>query len=459
MGGKESTPIDTEYYKKLCFDLNLLVYGNYNEEIIEKDTENIKQVDKNKDEYYIKEGRHKELKEWKYYFFSKDKNIGKNTLSFLRKQLIKRDYKNLILFYSGLKNYTYNDLFKFYDDQADIYQINTIIVTKNDENFNIPILKNMNKSLIRTVKEREALELLINIIEITSYYNELGDEIGFPKRFINKQLLEKDEQLMLKYSFTINILVCGKPGAGKSTLINRILGKNKCFSGKGTSSLTLHVVKYIHDKYPITIYDTPPFEKYEDIERVRQLISDKNKTLGEEKNRIHCILYCMNTSAERIFIKKEFEFLVSLINNNLDVFVIATHAKCRKNYKDYIEATKLTFLRCSNDNEKYKEFEKYIFPVELVNDDQNNAFGIKEIFISLYQKYSKEKIFEEITYSNMSKINTFFINNISKENEKERLQCLARRAKTNFKFIASSMGCYPNVKGTTMLSNAIIKII
>ena len=189
----------------------------------------------------------------------------------------------------------------------------------------------MNKSLLRTVKEWDVLELLINIIEITSYYNELGDEIGFPKRFINKQLLEKDEQLILKYSFTINILICGKPGAGKSTLIYRILGKNKCFSGNGTSSLTSHVVKYIHDKYPITIYDTPGFERSKDIERVQQLISDKNKTLGEEKNKIHCIFYCMNTRAERTFIEKEFDFLINLLNKNLDIFVIATHAKCREN--------------------------------------------------------------------------------------------------------------------------------
>ena len=69
MGGKESTQIDSEYYIKLFFDLNILVCGNYNEKIIERDTENIKQIDKNKGEYYIKEGRHKEMKEWKYYFF------------------------------------------------------------------------------------------------------------------------------------------------------------------------------------------------------------------------------------------------------------------------------------------------------------------------------------------------------------------------------------------------------
>lgn len=65
-------------------------------------------------------------------------------------------------------------------------------------------------------------------------FNQLGDEIGFPKNLVKEGLLEKDKELMIKNSFTFNILVCGKPGVGKSTFINRIMGEEKCFSGKGT---------------------------------------------------------------------------------------------------------------------------------------------------------------------------------------------------------------------------------
>ena len=460
MGSKESTHVDSQYFESISFHVNIIVCGDYIDENIEKDLENVKIVDKHQGLRFVKTGGHKNINEWNYYFFPKNEKIGENTLRFIKDSIIKNDYKNLILFYSGLKNFTYEDLLKFYDEQKEIYHTNIIIVTKRDEAFEMPKLKKINPQLIRQVGEFNNIELLINIIEITSYCNELGDEIGFPKKFVNDKLLEKDNQLMIKDSFTFNILICGKPGAGKSTIINKILGKTKCFSGKGTSSLTSHVVKYIHDKYPLVIYDTPGFEKEEDIERVKKIICEKNKSLIEEKNKIHCVLYCINTSAERTFISNEFSFLVELLNQNMDIFFIATHAKSKENAEDYIEATKISLLQNSNQDERVENLEKYIYPVELVDDGYYKKFGIKEVFNALYNKYKYQKINEEITKYNYEKIHSSFLNEIKSKNHiKKRLTALANRAKNNFKLLASSMGTSYNVKGTTMLSTAIIKII
>lgn len=460
MGGKESIQADSQYFTKVSFQVNILVCGDYVEENMERDLDNIQIIKKHEGLNYIKKGGHKNINEWNYYFFPKNKNIGEDTKNFIKKKITIKDYKNLILFYSGLNNYTYEDLLKFYDSQPDSYQINTIIITKRDEEFVMPKLKRMNTNLIRHVGEDNIIEQLINIIEITSYCNELGDEIGFPKKFVNESLLEKDDQLMIKYSFTFNILICGKPGAGKSTIINRILGKNKCFAAKGTSSLTSHVVKYIHDKYPIVIYDTPGFEKEEDIERVKKLIEDKNKTLNEEKNKIHCVLYCMNTCAERTFISNEFSFLIGLLNQKMDTIFIATHAKTKEYSNDYIEALKLSLLQNSNLDKRLEDLEDLVFPVELKDEDEYKKFGLKEVFLFLYKKYKSEKINFEITKYNLNQIKSTFLSEIiTKENTKKRLTALAKRVKSNFKLLASSLGNSPNIKGTTMLSTSIIKII
>lgn len=460
MGGKESTQIDNQYFEKISFHINILVCGNYIEEFIEKDLENIKVIQKHEGLKYIKKGGHKNINEWNYYFFPKDKEIGNNTLHFIKESIKNEDYKTLILFYSGLDNFTSKDLLDFYDSKPNVYHVNTIILTKKNEEFVMPKLKKFNPNLIRIVKEENTIEQLINIIEITSYCNELGDEIGFPKKFVNEKLLEMDNQLMIKDSFTFNILVCGKPGAGKSLLINRILGKVKCFSGKGESSLTSHVAKYIHDKYPIVIYDTPGFENPEDIQRVQNLIKDKNKTLNEEKNKIHCVFYCINTKAERTFIPNEFSFLSGLLNQNMDVFFIATHAETKENSMNYIEATKLSLLRNAKSDKRIENLESYIFPVELMDEGQYKKFGLKEVFDYLYNKYKDQKINEEITKSNKDQINSIFLNEVlTKRNTKLRLTALAKRAKSNFKLLASSLGNNADVKGTTMLSTSIIKII
>lgn len=81
------------------------------------------------------------ISDWKYYFFKKDGSISKNTFEFIQKSMIKnpKDRKFLIIFYSGLKSYTYKDFLLFYDKQSDIYHFNIIIITKNNEYFQMPI--------------------------------------------------------------------------------------------------------------------------------------------------------------------------------------------------------------------------------------------------------------------------------------------------------------------------------
>lgn len=96
----------------------------------------------------------------------------------------------------------------FYDNDNILvnYHPLFIIVTKSNKYFDRPYLKRIDPNFIRIVEGGNIIVLMIYMNEITSYYNELGDEIGFPKKFINKELIDRDSSLLMaKDLFTINI--------------------------------------------------------------------------------------------------------------------------------------------------------------------------------------------------------------------------------------------------------------
>ena len=457
---KESSQEDSKDYEKTKFEMNILVCGNYDKENIENELEISKSVQGYEGNKYNKTGKHRTIPEWEYFFFDKDKNIGENTYSFIEDSILnKSNCKNLILFYTGLEVFTFENLLNFYDGKLANYHPNILIITKKDENIKLPNLKNLNNNFIRICKGDNIIEILINMIEIASFYNQLGDEIGYPKKLQKKSILDKDNFLATKYLFTLNILLCGKPGAGKSTLINQILGKEKSFSKIGNNSITKKIIKYIHEKYPITLYDTPGFETEDNISSVEKLIIQKNASLDEEKNRIHCIFYVLNRKSERGFLKKEYPFLLNLIKQKMDIFIITTHAESKENSEEYIEATKIYIHQNSNNMEEIKDLKKYIFPVELKNENNYKRFGLTDLFNSIYQKYKKEKVLFEINEKNMTEVNSKFLKGVlSEEGLKKKLTALSLRVKYNFKLLSSTVGNSTNAK-TTMLTVSVIKII
>ena len=93
MGGKESTQVDSQYYAELSFHFNILVCGDYLEEYLQNDLDNIKIIDKHEGLLYTKKGDHKNIQDWNYFFFPKNKNIGNNTLKYLQENLKKKIIK------------------------------------------------------------------------------------------------------------------------------------------------------------------------------------------------------------------------------------------------------------------------------------------------------------------------------------------------------------------------------
>ena len=193
-------------------------------------------------------------------------------------------------------------------------------------------------------------------------------------------------------------------------------------------SLTSKIVKYIHSKLPITLYDTPGLINDEQINRVEQLILDKNKNLKEQKNKIHFIFYLMNTQLSRSFSDREITFIKSLLDEKMNIYFVLTHA-VNKSKSDNFKAT----VQLSLKKKKLEVNIENIFQVEL----KENVFGLKELFNYLFQKYQCEKINFKIDSKNLQNIKSFFLKDINSEKDIiEHATALSYRIINNFSLLA-----------------------
>ena len=244
-------------------------------------------------------------------------------------------------------------------------------------------------------------EIIEKIKQLYRYYNYIGDtyniineKLGQPT--VNEKLYENNK----KYVSTFNILVIGKSGGGKSTLINLLLNEKKARVGIGFSgqSNTKLFNKYIHHKYPITFIDTPGLEREYDFYRVIYYI---NQTLkfwgnlnlnGDGKNKIHAILYVINGSESRYFDSNEIELIKSIQQIKIQIFFVCTKSLEPIKASDYKEFIKVNLIQ--NFGKEGKEpLINFIYPCQLVDekDGKFTKFGIKELLNGIYDFFEKEK--------------------------------------------------------------------
>ena len=84
----------------------------------------------------------------------------------------------------------------------------------------------------------------------------------------------------LNMSHSFNILICGPAGVGKSSFIIQFLQEKQAKEGE-TLFVTNEITKYIHSKYPITIFDTPGFEGDDTVKMVRNTIEEFENNINE----------------------------------------------------------------------------------------------------------------------------------------------------------------------------------
>lgn len=125
---------------------------------------------------------------------------------------------------------------------------------------------------------------------------------------------------------TANIMVAGKTGTGKSTLLNAIFGEDVAKTGTGRP-VTEHIDEYKHDSIPIHIWDTVGLEL--DSAKTRQSIDEIKKTIAskseskDELDQIHAIWYCINSGSNR-YEGAELDFIKELYSIGVPFTIVLT---------------------------------------------------------------------------------------------------------------------------------------
>lgn len=133
-----------------------------------------------------------------------------------------------------------------------------------------------------------------------------------------------------------NIIIAGKTGVGKSTLINSVFNEKIAEVGIGRP-VTNHIKEYNNSNMPITLYDTVGLELSSERLAAAQkemldLIMEKQK--NDDPNKIiNCIWYCVNATSNR-FEQAEADFIEKISREaNIPVIIVLTQSFNEKQSK------------------------------------------------------------------------------------------------------------------------------
>lgn len=186
---------------------------------------------------------------------------------------------------------------------------------------------------------------------------------------IAQEILDLTEK-EIKNLAPVNILMVGKSGVGKSTLINSVFRERIADTGIG-KPVTKHLQKITREDVPITIYDTRGLELDPAVqklvkEEIYSLIEDKKGT----EEALHVAYYCIQATSSRI---EDSEIqLIQEISKKIPVILVLTQSigEQAKDFEEHVKEMNLDVVAVHS-----VLAQPYVISEEYTVE----AFGLKEL--------------------------------------------------------------------------------
>ena len=328
--------------------------------------------------------------------------------------------ESVIIVFLKKENNEELDLITYFEQKSNLKRPRLLFIT-NDKtiNFYKEYIEenelNFDEKDIQIIKEEELeIQLMDKLVDCYKYYYQIGDDIiVFPKI--------DDDNMEFNLKNTLNFFVIGKPGTGKSALVNLLINEKKAKESSGKNT-TNKIIKFVKKNTSLAFFDTPGFVSGDDVDQTIKLLKDKVKEMDLYKEKIHGILYLFNSTLVRCMDDNEINFIKFLLSYDVPIFFILNFSNQKKK-KSQIFLKR--FLEEINNSLTNFQLTNNIYQVNLKNDyEGNKVFGINALMNGIYQYYLPHKINLDIINNNPPEEEliraisfSIFFNNIKRKND------------------------------------------